>query len=151
MVDILFQTMAAIPIGYLSRSCIHIQYDGPIVDSIEMVFTIVFLGVNLGSSSRLITTIVMSQPTPGLKPGKSWPSNILIPLGLLSYYSYSFPCSYFLWYAQIISLGIRSYPLVLYYPWGRLWNICGHIVLPFFIAFALLSCGTMVNATTIYF
>ena len=32
-------------IGYLSRLCIHIQYDVPIVDSIEMVFTIFFLGV----------------------------------------------------------------------------------------------------------
>ena len=45
MVDIVLQTMAAIPIGYLSRLCIHMQYDVPIVDSIEMVFTILFLGV----------------------------------------------------------------------------------------------------------
>ena len=71
MVDIVLQTMAAIPIGYLSRLCIHIQYAVPIVDSVEMVFTILFLGVNLGSSSRSITTILMSQPTPGSDPGQS--------------------------------------------------------------------------------
>ena len=71
MVDIVLQTMAAIPIGYLSRLCIHIQYDLPLVDSIEMVFTILFLGVNLGSSSRPITTFAMSQRTLGLNPGQS--------------------------------------------------------------------------------